>query len=73
MVTTSDGMPTSVTTRPLNMPASAPTASVASVVTKTGSQIDGAWSSIVVVQTDSGYAPNPGHPGMGSIVATFCP
>jgi Big-like domain-containing protein len=45
---------------------------VASSITKTGSQIDGTWSAIVVVQTDGGYAPNPGHPGTGSIVATFC-
>jgi len=26
----------------------------------------------VVVHTDPGYGPNPGHPGTGAIVATFC-
>jgi hypothetical protein len=26
----------------------------------------------VVVHTDPGYGPNPGHPGTGKIVATFC-
>jgi hypothetical protein len=46
---------------------------VASSVTKSGSTIDGSWGSIVVVKTDAGYAPNPGHPGVGKIVATFCP
>jgi hypothetical protein len=46
---------------------------IASAFTKTDSQIDGTWSSIVVVRTDGGYAANPGHPGTGSIVATFCP
>ena len=46
---------------------------VASSVTKTGSNINGVWGSIVVVKTDPGYSPSPGHPGTGKIVATFCP
>jgi hypothetical protein len=46
---------------------------VASSVTKSGSNIDGAWGSIVVVKTDPGYAGNPGHAGTGKIVAVFCP
>jgi hypothetical protein len=45
---------------------------VAGSVTKAGSTISGVWNKIVVVQTDAGYAPNPGHPGAGTIVATFC-
>jgi hypothetical protein len=45
---------------------------VASSVTKAGSNITAAWNKIVVVQTDPGYSPNPGHPGTGRIVATFC-
>ncbi len=45
---------------------------VASSVTKAGSAINGAWGRIVVVKTDPGYAPNPGHAGTGRIVATFC-
>jgi len=46
---------------------------VASSVTKSGSTINGSWGSIVVVKIDAGYAPNPGHPEVGKIVATFCP
>jgi len=30
-------------------------------------------SRIVVIQTNDGYAPAPGHPGTGTIVATYCP
>jgi hypothetical protein len=45
---------------------------VASSVTKAGSNINGAWNKIVVVQTNPGYSPSPGHPGTGRIVATFC-
>jgi hypothetical protein len=46
---------------------------VAGSVTKSGSAIDGTWGKIVVVRTGPGYAPNPGHPGTGTTVATFCP
>jgi len=46
---------------------------VGSSVTKGGNDISGNWGSIVVVKTEPGYAPNPGHPGTGKIVATFCP
>jgi hypothetical protein len=46
---------------------------VASSVTKSGSNINGVWSKIVVVRVDPGYSPSPGHPGTGTIVATFCP
>ncbi len=45
---------------------------VASSVAKTGNEINGNWGKIVVVRTDAGYAPSPGHPGTGTIVATFC-
>jgi len=45
---------------------------VASSVTQSGSTVSGTWGSIVVVHTDPGYGPNPGHPGTGTIVATFC-
>ena len=34
--------------------------------------IAGSWGRIVVVKTDGGYAPSPGHHGTGTIVATFC-
>ena len=66
------------TTRPGN--SSAPVASVptymgvavASQLTKSGSTISGNIVHIVVVITDPGYAPNPGHPGTGTLVTTFC-
>jgi len=41
-------------------------------VTQTGSTIAGVISKIVVVQTDPGYAPNPGPPGTGTVVGTVC-
>jgi hypothetical protein len=46
---------------------------VASSVPKAGNGVGGKWGQIVVVKTDPGYAPSPGHPGTGTIVATFCP
>ena len=45
---------------------------VAGSVTQSGSTVSGTWGSVVVVHTDPGYGPNPGHPGTGTIVATFC-
>jgi hypothetical protein len=43
-----------------------------SSILKNGSVIWGNIISIVVVVTDPGYAPNPGHPGTGTIIATYC-
>ena len=45
---------------------------VTSSVTQSGSTLNGTWAHIVVVHTDPGYGPNPGHPGTGTVVATFC-
>jgi len=45
---------------------------VASHAQKKGSIISGDVASIVIVQTDPGYAGNPGSPGTGTVVATFC-
>jgi hypothetical protein len=45
---------------------------VASSVTKKGTTISGTWAKVVVVRVSPGYAPSPGHPGTGNIVATFC-
>jgi hypothetical protein len=45
---------------------------VASKVTKSGPTISGDIRRIVVVQTDSGYGPNPGHAGTGTVVAEVC-
>ncbi len=46
---------------------------VSGSVTKSGSAINGTWAKIVVVHVAPGYSPSPGHPGTGTIVATFCP
>jgi len=45
---------------------------VSSSSSKPGSSISGDTVHIVVVQTNPGYAPDPGHPGTGIVVATFC-
>ena len=45
---------------------------VSSSILKNGSVISGNIISIVVVVTDPGYGPNPGHPGTGTIIATYC-
>ena len=37
-----------------------------------GSTISGNITKIVVIKTDPGYAPSPGHPGTGTYVATYC-
>jgi hypothetical protein len=46
---------------------------VSTGVAKSGSATSGDTASIVVVQTNPGYAPNPGHPGTGTVVAQYCP
>jgi len=45
---------------------------VAGAIGKSGSTISGDVRHIVVVRTDPGYAPNPGHPGTGTVVGTVC-
>jgi hypothetical protein len=45
---------------------------VSSKITKSGSQISGDTPHIVVVKTDPGYQPNPGHAGTGTVVAQVC-
>jgi hypothetical protein len=44
----------------------------ASSVSKSGSSISGDTSHIVIVHTDGGYAPDPGHAGTGTVVGTVC-
>ena len=46
---------------------------VASSITKSGPTISGNIPEMVIVQTDPGYGPNPGHAGTGTVVAVFCP
>jgi hypothetical protein len=45
---------------------------VTSTSKRAGPTIVGDTIHIVVVKTDSGYQPNPGHPGTGMVVARVC-
>ncbi len=45
---------------------------VSSQISQSGSAISGDTAHIVVVQTNVGYAPNPGHAGTGVVIAQFC-
>ncbi len=45
---------------------------VVSHVTKSGSTISGDTLHVVIVHTNPGYAPDPGHAGTGTVVATVC-
>jgi hypothetical protein len=45
---------------------------VTSKITKSGSKISGDTVHMVVVKTDPGYKPNPGHSGTGTVVAQIC-
>jgi len=45
---------------------------VSSSISKSGATISGTVAHEVIVRTDAGYAPNPGHAGTGTVVATIC-
>jgi hypothetical protein len=45
---------------------------VSNLVTQAGSTISGNIVLVAVVQTEPGYLNDPGHPGMGVVVATVC-
>jgi hypothetical protein len=66
------------TTRPgnsSNPPAAVPAymaVLVSGAITKSGPVISGDVKSIVVVKTDPGYGPAPGHRGTGRVVAVVC-
>lgn len=45
---------------------------VSSKIGQTGSAISGDTVHEVVVKTNPGYAPNPGHPGTGTVIAQIC-
>jgi len=56
-------------------PASVPkfiTVLVADSVSKSGPVISGNITKMVVVRTDPGYSPDPGHTGTGTVVAVLC-
>lgn len=46
---------------------------VSSEVTKAGRIISGDTLEVVLIQTEPGYAPDPGHAGTGTVVAVVCP
>ena len=45
---------------------------VSPFVKKAGNTLSGNVTKIVVIKTDAGYNPNPGHNGTGTLVATYC-
>lgn len=45
---------------------------VTSRVTKDGKVITGTKPAVVIVRTDPGYKPNPGHRGTGTVVGVLC-
>jgi hypothetical protein len=45
---------------------------VASAANQSGPTISGNISAIVIVKTNPGYQPDPGHPGTGTVVAVLC-
>jgi hypothetical protein len=45
---------------------------VASSYAKSGSTISGNTVHIVIVKTNAGYQPNPGHAGTGTVEAQVC-
>jgi len=45
---------------------------VTSSATKSGHTISGDTPHIVVVKTNPGYAPNPGHAGTGTVALMVC-
>jgi alpha-tubulin suppressor-like RCC1 family protein len=45
---------------------------VSSSVSQSGSTISGNTPTMVVVKTNEGYAPDPGHPGTGTVIAKIC-
>ena len=52
--------------------AAADAAIVSSGTAQSGSGISGNTPSMVVVKTRPGYAPDPGHPGTGTVIAKIC-
>jgi hypothetical protein len=45
---------------------------VSSTVSQSGDTITGDVKKIVIVRTDPGYGPSPGHSGTGTIVGVLC-
>jgi hypothetical protein len=67
---------TSATGNSSNPPSSVPglmAVIASSSITESGETISGNAPKVLIVKTGSGYAPNPGHAGTGTIVAQVCP
>ena len=45
---------------------------VSTTITKKGKVISGDVAGIVLIRTDPGYGPNPGHAGTGTVVGVVC-
>lgn len=45
---------------------------VSSSISKSGNRISGNVPAIAIVQTNPGYAPNPGHAGTGTVIGVLC-
>jgi hypothetical protein len=45
---------------------------VSSSVQKNGSTISGNITKVIIVRTNPGYGPSPGHAGTGQVVAILC-
>jgi hypothetical protein len=45
---------------------------VTSSAAMSGSAISGSTPHIVIIRTDPGYAPDPGHAGTGTVVGQVC-
>jgi hypothetical protein len=45
---------------------------VSSSINKNGTVTSGDVKKIIVVRTNPGYGPSPGHPGTGQVVAILC-
>ena len=45
---------------------------VSSNITKSGPTISGNVTQVIVVKTNAGYGPNPGHAGTGTVLQVLC-
>jgi hypothetical protein len=45
---------------------------VSTNITKSGKVISGDLAAIVLIATEPGYGPNPGHAGAGTVVGEVC-
>ena len=70
--TTFSAGPGNSSSPPAALPADAATLVTNSLTETAGGSFSGTVTSIVVVRTDAGYGPDPGHPGTGEVVGVIC-